>query len=255
MPTRDHAPEGAPCWVDLMTRDVDGARKFYSDVFGWTSTDPDAEFGGYFMFYSDGDPVGGGMAPTGPEVPDCWTVYLASPDAAASVARVTEHGGEIVAPTMAVGTLGTMAVVRDPGGAVVGIWQADTFPGFVRYAEPGTAQWSEVYTRDFAEVAAFYPAVFGWETESMGDTDEFRYTVGKRGEENLAGVMDGSNWLPEGVPSHWSVYFGVDDADATITKIVAGGGSVIMPAEDTPYGRLAAVADPTGAAFRIMQAV
>ena len=254
MPTRDRAPDGAPCWVDLTTRDVDGARKFYADVFGWTSTDPDPDFGGYFMFSHDGVPIAGGTSPMSPEIPDNWLVYLATPDAAAATARATEHGGEIVAPAMAVATLGTMAIIRDPGGAVVGMWQPDTFPGFVQYAEPGTPQWSEVHTRNFADVAAFYPAVFGWETKSMGDTDEFRYTVATHGEENIAGVMDGSNWLPEGVPSHWTVYFGVSDADATIERIVAGGGSVIMPVEDTPYGRLAAVADPTGAIFRVMQA-
>jgi predicted enzyme related to lactoylglutathione lyase len=238
-----------------MTTDVDGARKFYSEVFGWTSSDPDPDFGGYFMFSSDGDSVAGGMSPTSPEIPDCWTVYLATPDAAAAAARVTEHGGHVIAPPMAVGDMGTMAVVSDPGGAVIGMWQPGTFPGFVRYAEPGTPQWCEVHTRNYDEVVAFYPAVFGWTTRTMSDTDEFRYTVAVEGEENLAGLMDATNWLPEHVPAHWAVYFGVADADATIAKILELGGSVVMPAEDTPYGRIAAVADPTGAQFRVMQTV
>ena len=55
------------------------------------------------------------------------------------------------------------------------------------------------------------------------------------------------------MPAHWSVYFAVADADATLAKIVALGGSVVVPAEDTPYGRLATVADPTGAMFKIVQ--
>ena len=49
-----------------------------------------------------------------------------------------------------------------------------------------------------------------------------------------------------------SVYFTVADADATIAAIEAAGGAVVIPAEDTPYGRLAAVTDPTGAMFKIV---
>jgi predicted enzyme related to lactoylglutathione lyase len=64
--------------------------------------------------------------------------------------------------------------------------------------------------------------------------------------------MDASGFLPEGVPSHWSVYFGVDDTDAALAKIVDLGGSVVQPAEDTPYGRLATAADPSGALFKLI---
>ena len=69
------------------------------------------------------------------------------------------------------------------------------------------------------------------------DTPEFRYTTLGEGDEQLAGIMDASAFLPEGVPAHWSVYFGVDDADAALAKIVDLGGSIVMAAEDTPYGR------------------
>jgi len=64
--------------------------------------------------------------------------------------------------------------------------------------------------------------------------------------------MDATAFLPDDVPAHWSVYFGVDDADAALAKIVALGGAVIRPAEDTPYGRLAQAADPTGAHFKLV---
>jgi uncharacterized protein len=64
--------------------------------------------------------------------------------------------------------------------------------------------------------------------------------------------MDASGFLPEGVPAHWVVYFGTEDADATLAKITSLGGSVVMPAEDTPYGRLAEAADPTGVHFKLV---
>jgi len=71
------------------------------------------------------------------------------------------------------------------------------------------------------------------------------------GDEQLAGVMDATSMLPEGVPDHWIVFFWVEDADATVDKIKKLGGSVVRDAEDTPYGRLAAVADPNGAMFNL----
>src|SRR5438105_586837 len=90
MPTRDTAPIGAPCWVDLMTSDTDRARTLYCELFGWTTTDPSEEFGGYFNFLKDGVSVGGCMASqpgTGPS--DVWSVYLATDDASKTVETAT----------------------------------------------------------------------------------------------------------------------------------------------------------------------
>ncbi|MGH3547334.1 MAG: VOC family protein [Pseudonocardiaceae bacterium] len=76
----------------------------------------------------------------------------------------------------------------------------------------------------------------------------------RQGEDWLAGIMDASAFLPVGVSAHWSVYFGIDDTDAALAKIVDLGGSILIAAEDTPYGRLAAAADPTGARFKLVAA-
>lgn len=81
--------------------------------------------------------------------------------------------------------------------------------------------------------------MFGWDTHVVSDTPEFRYTTLRHNEDWLAGIMDASVFLPDGVPAHWSVYFGVDDTDAALAKIVELGGSTLMAAEDNPYGRLA----------------
>ena len=68
----------------------------------------------------------------------------------------------------------------------------------------------------------------------------------------LAGIMDASSMLPEGVPSHWSVYFRVEDTDATLAAVSKLGGATVMPAEDTPYGRLAVATDATGTQFKLV---
>jgi predicted enzyme related to lactoylglutathione lyase len=255
MPTRDRAPAGAPCWVDLMTSDVDGARAFYAQVLGWSAEAPNEEFGGYFSFLKDGVAVAGCMRnQSGGEVPDMWGIYLCSNDADATLARAAELGGQVVVPSMKVGELGTMAVILDPGGAAIGVWAPIGFHGFGVYDEPGTPKWFELHTTAYDTAVNFYRRVFEWETQVAGDSPEFRYTTAVHDGENIAGVIDASSYLPEGVPSHWVTYFGVPSVDDAVVKIADLGGSVVMAAQDTPYGRLAAVADPTGVQFRILEA-
>ena len=253
MPTRDTAPIGAPCWVDLMTSDTERSRAFYGQLFGWTAEEPAEEFGGYFNFTKDGVPVAGCMASqAGSGMPDVWSVYLATDDAGKTLDAALAGGGQVHVDAMAVGDLGTMALVGDPGGAGIGVWQPGLHQGFAVLGDPGTPTWFELHTRDYQVAVDFYRNVFRWDTHVVSDTPEFRYTTLRHGEGWLAGIMDASGFLPEGVPAHWSVYFGVEDTDAALAKIVDLGGSILMAAEDTPYGRLATAADPTGAQFELV---
>jgi predicted enzyme related to lactoylglutathione lyase len=253
MPKRDTAPVGAPCWVDLFTTDPDKSRAFYGELFGWTSESSGDEFGGYINFSKDGVLVAGGMRNDGEAgMPDVWSVYLASDDAKATVDAAAEKGGHVIVPAMDVGELGTMAVVTDAGQAAIGIWQPGLHKGTGVLGEPGTPAWFELHTRDFDASVKFYRDVFKWDTHAVSDTPEFRYTTLGEGDGQLAGIMDASSFLPEGVPAHWSIYFGTADADASLATIVELGGSVVQPAEDTPYGRLATAADPTGAQFKLV---
>ncbi len=251
MPTRENAPIGAPCWVDLTTSDTERSRAFYCELFGWTAEEPAEEFGGYFNFSKDGVLVAGGMSAQ-PGMPDAWSVYLTTDDAGKTVDAAVANGGQVHVQPMAVGDLGTMAFISDRGGAAIGIWQPGLHRGFGILGEAGTPSWFELQTRDYEAVVAFYRDVFRWDTHVVSDTPEFRYTTLAHGEGWLAGIMDASGFLPDGVPAHWSVYFGVDDTDAALAKIVSLGGSIVMPAEDTPYGRLAVAADPTGAQFKLV---
>jgi predicted enzyme related to lactoylglutathione lyase len=181
-----------------------------------------------------------------------WSIYLAVADAAATIAAAEAAGSTVIVPAMPVGDLGTMGVVTDAGGAVIGLWQPGEHKGFGYLAEPGAPGWFELWTRDHAASVSFYEDVFGWKTSVQGDTDEFRYTTLGEGESQAAGIMDASGFLPEGVPAHWSVYFSVEDTDAALAKVKDLGGDVVVPAEDTPYGRLATASDPTGARFKLV---
>ena len=256
MPTRDRAPIGSPCWVDLWTSDVEGSRKFYAELFGWEAQAPSPEFGGYFMFTRNGVPTAGAMGDMGEMAADnSWKIYLATDDIAKTVEAAENDGAQIVSPPMDVADLGTQAVLVDPTGAQLGTWQPGTFPGFTVLNEHGAPSFFELHTRDHATAVAFYRSVFHWDTDAVGDSDEFRYTTMRdpSGEGELAGIMDASAFLPDGAPAHWSVYWAVDNADATVAKVKALGGSIVADAVDTPYGRLATVADPAGAPFKLRQ--
>jgi predicted enzyme related to lactoylglutathione lyase len=236
-----------------MTSDVDRARSFYGELLGWGAEEPAAEFGGYVNFTLGGERVAG-LMPAQPDmdVHDVWSVYLAVEDAAKTTELATAHGGQILVPAMPVGDLGVMTVVSDVSGGVIGIWQPGVHKGFKTVAETGAPSWFELYTKDYAAAVPFYQQVFGWTTKVASDAADMRYTAMVEGEDWLAGIMDASGILPAEVPSCWAVYFGVDDTDAALKKIADLGGSVVTPAEDTPYGRLASATDPMGAQFKLV---
>lgn len=252
MPRRDTAVTGAPCWVDLTTSDTERSREFYGQLFGWTAEEPAEQFGGYFTFSSGGVLVAGCMRTQRPEMPDVWSVYLATDDARKAVKATTAHGGQVLVDAMDVADLGAMAIISDPGGATIGIWQPGRHQGFGVLSEPGAPSWFELHTRHYPAAVAFYRDVFGWETQVLHDTPGFRYATLRHGEGQLAGIMDASGFLPDGVAAHWSVYFGVEDTDAALARIVELGGSILTAAQDTPYGRLATAADATGAPFKLV---
>ena len=189
---------GEPCWSELFTPDTDAAAAFYGAVAGWTAGEASEEFGGYRMFFHGDQPIAGLMPNDGSMgAPNAWTVYLATDDVAATVEKGRDVGAEVVAGPMAVADLGQMAVLVDPAGAAVGAWQPGTFPGFLTRAEDGAPAWFETLSKDYGTSVAFYADVFGWETHTMSDTPEFRYTTLGKDDDARAGVMDATDLLGE----------------------------------------------------------
>ena len=252
MPTRQGAPLGAPCWIDLLSSDLDRAQQFYGAAFGWTFESAGPEYGGYVNASKDGQPVAGLMG-NRPEMrsPDGWTTYLHTADINATVTAAASAGATTCMGPMEIKDKGHMALLSDPTGAFIGLWQPLGHQGFNVVNEAGAPAYHQLTTRDYGKALDFYREVFGWHTETVSDTDEFRYSTAIFDGDALLGVMDGTRDLGEGVPSNWFFFLGADDVDKTVQLVTDNGGTVIRAAEDTPWGRLAAVADPTGAGFNL----
>jgi uncharacterized protein len=251
MPTRATAPDGAPCWADLWTSDVDGSRRFYGELFGWDPQEPSPEFGGYFMFLREGAPVAGGMGSMG-DMPanDTWKVYFSTPDVARAVQTAEELGAKSWGPPMPVADLGTQAVLADPTGSTFGLWQPGTFHGFSALGEPSAPSWFELRTTDYTGALSFCSRVLSLEAHPMGD-GSFRYATLRQpgSEEDLAGVMDAA--LDPGGSTGWTIYWDVLDAQAALEQVVALGGTAVSGPQPSPYGTMATVKDPAGAEFRL----
>lgn len=255
MSERSSYAPGTPCWVDLGSPDLDASIEFYGSLFGWDvpeSANSEAT-GGYRQAMLRGRPVGGMMPLMQEGQPPAWTSYVSVADAAATAAKVTDAGGSVIAEPMEVLELGSMAVFADPTGAVIGIWQPNTFPGAGVINEPGALSWNELNTRDLAAAKEFYGAVFGWtfEDNDMGEVGS--YTTISLGEDMVGGILDMSErGVPEQVPAHWQVYFAVEDTDAAIEQAKQGGGSVMVPPMEVPAGRFSILLDPHGVSFAVI---
>lgn len=238
---------GAFTWMDLATPDLAGARSFYQHLFGWEFADLGAEFGHYHYALSQERAAAGiGQLPPDAQMPPAWTVFLAS--AEDDVGRVRALGGQVIVESMTVGDAGKMTICADPTGAMFGLWQPIDFIGAAVEAEHGGIAWSEVATRDAAAACGFYGKLFGATARQQSD----EYFIMERGEEMLFGVMQMDDQWGD-LPPHWMGYFTVDNTDAVLDRAAAGGGKVTVPAFDTPYGRMAVVADPYGAVFSVVQ--
>lgn len=245
-------PLGAPIWIDLATSDLARAQRFYGAVLGWTFEVGGPETGGYVTALVDGKPVGGLLA-VNPQwnAPDGWTTYLHTADADATLAAAAAAGGQSCGGAVDIPDRGRMAILSDPTSGRFGLWQPAGHNGFEANGVAGGLVYHQLFTTDFAGTLGFYETVFGWTVETESDTDEFRYSNAVFDGAPLVGVMDGLNFLPADTPSDWTFFVGCEDVDATAVLVVDNGGAVARAPEDTPYGRLAAVTDPTGAGFNL----
>lgn len=249
-----YAP-GTPCWVDLATPDIEAAERFYGELLGWEIPElPDsAEMAGYRRARRNGKDVAGVMPLMQEGQPSAWNTHVSVDDADVIARAIQENGGTMIAEPMAVSEYGRLAVFTDPEGAFFGIWEPNVFAGAELVNEPGAFCWNELYTGDAAAAKDFYGRVFGWEFEDRETENADGYTVCSVDGSRVAGMLSMSDRVPSEVPPHWNAYFAVEDAEAAIERVKAGGGDNVMGPIDVEVGRLSVVHDPWGATFTVIE--
>lgn len=251
---RSMSPVGQPCWIDLMSSQPDQAIEFYGALFGWRAGEASPDFGGYFMFLRDGAPVAGAMPnPSPASMVDRWGVHVAVSDVAATLHQSEELGATVLLAPEPIGDLGVMAVFADPSGAPLGLWEPHDFQGFSAVDELNAPVWFELHTNHYDAVLPFYRDLFHWDLRAGSGESTLRYSTVHDGDTAFAGVLDATGHQRRSDPSVWSVYFGVENVDQALETVLANDGSVVRAPDDTPYGRMAVVRDPSGVTFRVRQ--
>ncbi|MEV4557616.1 VOC family protein [Kitasatospora sp. NPDC049285] len=243
-----------PCWVSLMARDLDAAQGFYGPLLGWEFVPGPDRWGPYVRAVVDGVEVAGlSVVSEDWQRPVAWTTYFGIESADRAADGVRERGG-----TLAVGPLafdaGRVALAADPFGATFGIWEgepgADTWPADPWTSDPGAPVWIELRTADPFAAALFYGEVFRWDDRGPAHF-EVRYEherVVLRSEGRSVAALCAA----QEVGSHWEVFFSVADTDAAVKRAVGLGGRVLDVPADSPYGRVARLADAEGGRFSVI---
>lgn len=275
-------PAGVPCWIDTAQPDPQAAVDFYGRLFGWQFEGrmPSTSPGRYFVARLRGRDVAAvGSATDGSRVAPVWHTYICVDSADETCARVIEAGGQVVTPSFDILNAGRMAVIADPAGATLCLWQPGAHKGAQLVNQASTWNWSDLNTRDIESAKTFYRTVFGWETSRVdfGSGEAYMWRVpgyadfleqsdpGVRQRHQAAGAPEGftdaigwmqpmtSDQFPDDARPHWSVTFSVDDTDSIAARAWQLGGRVTVPPFDVPYARIAVLTDPQGASFTVSQ--
>lgn len=254
MPKIEQHTPGKFCWVELATSSQESAKKFYSELFGWTATDfptgPDNQ--NYTIFSLNGADSAAAYTASPEEramVPPHWNLYVAVESADNAAAHAAELGGRVVAGPFDAGDFGRMAVIQDPTGTAFCVWQARSHGGTQVEHESGTFCWADLSSPDPARAKTFYESLFGW-TIAPDEKYPPEYLIIKKDGQAMGGVAPVVFRKPE-MPAHWMIFFMVSDADGVTAKAKDLGGSVLMSA---PAGmKMSVLADPQGAVFSVIQ--
>lgn len=248
MGERSEYTPGTFCAVDLAALDVEKGKAFYAGLFGWDHGDP---YRGWTGCILDGKVVAGIISQPDDQreagIPPNWLSYVSVSDAEASASRAVELGGAVLAQPTDVGEGGRVAVLSDPQGAVVALWQPLGYAGAQLVNVPGALTWNQLNTSDPEAAIAFYTELFGWTTEAPED-----------GEGAFWSFKNSEGWLNGGVmgiapgteaPPAWTPFFasgGLEEHQARVKEL---GGASLSPILPVPAGELFVAQDDQGAVF------
>jgi len=250
----EHHP-GKVIWADLVTPDLNQAERFYAGLFGWTFQ-PVVGDSNYAVALMDGEPVGGVLQRTiasGEHRQPAWLTFIAVGDVDAAKRAATAHGAKVLAEPKTYARRGRQAVFADPDGAVFAVLASSSGDPPDVLAAPGEWLWSSLLVKNADQEASFYHTLFGYDDFDLPGDDKSKHVILSSGGFARAGVtaLPGDSMRRH---PHWLNFVRVEDAEASSAKAVALGGRVLVePRVDRHGGKLAVVADPSGAPVGLME--
>lgn len=220
------------CRFELRTRDVEAARAFYTAVLGAGSRDI--------------TPLPEQAAARG--APPHWLGYIGVDDVERTASAFVERGASRLGPTRPAADGGEVAILRDPGGAVLALSTRSSDGGC------DDVVWHVLNTSDVERALANYGELFGWhltgrlDLGSVGVYHEFAWRPGRAS----VGAMVDVAGRP-GVHPHWLFHSGVAALEPALVEVRAGGGAAIGPIVLPGGERIAVCDDPQGAAFALLE--
>jgi predicted enzyme related to lactoylglutathione lyase len=240
----DSSARGRFLWHDLLTSDPAAAHSFYGKAVGWTSI-PFEGNPEYVMFAAPTGPLGGaGKVEEAPH----WVAYIGTPNIEGTIAKAKVLGATVKTDVTQIPNGGSYAILKDPQGAVFGLYQYSTEPSAASAPKRGEFSWYELGTTDGQAALSFYGELFGWEKLEEHDMGPmgFYYLFGRDGTQ-VGGMF--SKPAQMGAPS-WMLYVRVKDIDETVKKVKSAGGTLINGPMEVPGGEwIAQFTDPQGALF------
>jgi uncharacterized protein len=243
---------GTFCWADVTTSDQEAAKAFYGGLFGWEADDrPVGDGVSYSMMRLEGRDVAA-ISPQPPgqreaRIPPLWNSYVSVESADAAAEKAKELGGQVHAEPFDVMDAGRMAVLRDPQGAFFMVWEPRAHFGAALVNGHGALTWNELLTPDPKAATNFYRGLFGWAIRPFQGSPKAYLSI-RNGNTYNGGIR---KLDVDGVPAHWSVYFGIDDLDAGLSRAEELGGRRLSGQIDMAGATIAAVQDPQGAPFAL----
>jgi predicted enzyme related to lactoylglutathione lyase len=241
-------------WHQLATRDVPGARKFYSKLIGWNPQpwplDPT-----YIVCHSEAGPVAGMMQlpPEAPaNLPAHWLTYIGTRDVDAIAEAAARAGGSIIKAPSEMKGAGRYALLTDPQGAMFAIIDPENArPEHIGIPRLGTFSWHELATTDNEAAFSFYSQLFGWDAITRMDmgSNGVYLVFGTHGVQRGGMYIKPPGWP---APPNWLPYAHVPDADRGFELATSIGAKELMAPMTVPGGsRIASFTDPGGAAVAI----
>lgn len=246
--------QGRWVWGELFADNVDAAKTFYGNVFGWQFTSHGTGTNVYTLVRVDGRPIAGIVhfaKPAAAERSARWLPLMSVPDAGRAAEQAAAAGGKVLLPSKVLPGRGEVAVLADPEGALFGVIHSVSGDPADMFPSENAWLWLELWAKDAAKMAEFYRPLGAYTVEKKegpGDRPEIHLVAGGF---PRASVLEMER---ENVPSTWLPYVRVKDLHKTVAGIERAGGRIIVPPSPAVRdGKVAVFLDPSGAAVAVAE--